>query len=224
MKARVVLTLGLLLGLAFSAGAQKIPNDSGDPVIPIQDCDITDYKGYCLPGTFLDCDSLLLGPMEVVDDGQTIADVVLELRIFQTWVGDLKVLLYYDVDCDGTPDVGPVSALCRPQLDGCPSDGCCGCSGDVEGSYLFSDNGTVPLAEGDCPTVLPQGCYTPAIESEYPFSVFNGLRKGGCFWLYIVDGACADPTDLFEWCVWTLNEPPTPTQETTWGQIKNIYE
>jgi hypothetical protein len=226
MKFRAILMFALIVGFALTANAQKIPNDSGEQAIQPGNCPIEDYKGYCLPGVYIDCDSLLLGPMTVEDDGTTFTDVILQLNISQTWIGDLKVLLYYDPEgCDMQDMVGPVAAMCRPGLDGCPSDGCCGCSGDILGDYFFSDDGGLtPLGEFDCPSFLDPGCYMPAIESPNPFAVFDGQPKGGCFWLFFVDGACADGTDLFEWCVWTLNEVVVPVEETTWGQIKTIYE
>lgn len=196
---RIALGLILALGLAFPALAQE-------------DCDLTNYEEHCLSGGFVDCDSLWLGPLQIQDDGVSIEDIILELRISHTRVGDLKVLLYYDVSCDGTPDVGPVAALCRPALDGCPSDDCCGCGSDIDGSYFFSDDASTPLGEYLCPTMIPEGCYAPAVESENPFSVFEGLPKGGCFYLKVVDGACDHPTDLAEWCVWSLTSPPAGNQ------------
>jgi hypothetical protein len=225
MKFRAILVFALIVGFALTSHAQKIPNDSGEQAVQPGDCPLENYKGYCLPGVFIDCDSIMLGPMTIPDDGDVLGDVILELHINQTWIGDLKVKLYYDPEgCDMQDMIGPVAAMCRPQLDGCPSDGCCGCSGDISGTYAFSDAGLKPLGEFECPTFLSPGCYLPAVETAFPFDVFKQQPKGGCFWLFFVDGACADPTDLFEWCVWSLNQPPTPTEETTWGQIKTIYE
>jgi hypothetical protein len=225
MKWRGILVLALIAVFAVSAHGQKIPNDTGDPVIPIQGCDTTGWKPHIVYGPWIfDCMVNPPIPIEVPDDGDVIQDVIFEIDIFQTWCGDLKMEIWYDYECDGQYELGPVAALCRPQLDGCPDDGCCGCSGDVRGVYQFGDDGTTPLGEFDCPTIIPIGCYTPAIESLNPFEVFKGAPKGGCFWVRAVDGACADGTELYSVAVWTDNVPPTPTQDTTWGQIKALYE
>jgi hypothetical protein len=228
MKVKAALVLLLICAMAFAANAQKDGgNDTGDQQVQPGDCPVDNYKGFYMEEfAEFDCDFRMFGPMPTVDDGTTIEDVILDLDILQTWVGDLVVKLYYDVDCDGTPDYGPVAALCRAQLDGCTDDqgDCCGCSGDLDGVYRFSDAGPNPLGEFECPGYVEPGCYGPAIETEYGFDVFQGLPKGGCFWLRVLDGACLDGTLVRGWQVWVLNgEPPNAAQQTTWGAIKALY-
>lgn len=230
MKLKLTLALLLAAGLALPAFADdvKIPNDTGEPVLPLVDCPTDGYDYKCdLITQLLDTDVLYqFGPLGYIEGDGVIVDAILEIELEQTWVGDLVAWLWYDFDCDGPPyDVGPVYALCRAQLDGCPfPDDCCGCSGDVIGEFFFSDAGSMPLGEFDCPTLIPPGCYTPAIESPNPFAVFNGEPTGGCFYLELGDAAAGDDTYLVEWCIWTKAEPPVPVESTTWGKIKAIYE
>lgn len=226
MKLVTVSCLACALMLASVAAAQdlKIPNDVQMETLVV-DCPVTGYTEYSITENLaLDTDvEYMLGPL-ATNAGAMIQDVRLDLDITQTWVGDLVAELFYDVDCDGTPDIGPVSALCRAQLDACPfPDGCCGCSGDIDGVYRFGDDAIAPLGEFDCPTTIPPGCFLPAVESPTGFVVFNDLGTGGCFWLRIGDGAAGDDTFLRGWTAWVLQGGTTPVEPATWGQVKSTY-
>ncbi len=217
--------LGMVI-VAGSAVAEKVPYDTGD-YTPDGDCPVDGYKLF-ESTAFLsipDCDPT--GVSNVIatdDDGATIDDVILAVEGFHTWIGDLRIWLSYDVGCDGAADAGPVAALCRPALGTCDPDGCCGCSGDLEGVYLFSDAGGDPMGEFDCPSFIPGGCYGVAVDSPNPFAVFDGLPKGGCFELFVADGACADTGFIASWGVAVLNGPGgTPTQDVSWGALKSAY-
>jgi len=213
-----------MMVVAGSAIAEKVPYDIGNDYAPAGDCPTDGYKIFDGEGGAIpDCDPAgFSASVSTDDDGATIDDVILSVEMAHTWVGDLRVLLSYDVECDGMVDAGPAAALCRPALDGCAVDGCCGCSGEIGGLYLFSDDAALPLAE-DCAALLA-GCYTTAIDSENPLAVFDGLDKGGCFELFATDGACADTGSIASWSVAVANGGGTvPTENVSWGSIKSAY-
>ncbi len=141
---------------------------------------------------------LWLGPLTIPVALAPIDAVALEVTLDHSWVGDLTLELHYDVNGDGTPDMGPVAALCRPGLDGC-DDGCCGCSGDISGVYYFADMGSDPLGE-ECVSDLSPGCYSAAIESD-PFDLFRDAPRGGDFYLHVADHAGEDTGSISAWSV-----------------------
>jgi hypothetical protein len=215
----------LLLGIAIGAYADdvKIPNDGGEPAERVE-CDVTGCTQYVFPvGQVLVSDVLYtFGPLPTAPGG-VITKIIGSLTLTQTWVGDLVAWLYYDVDGDNVYDIGPVALLCRPNLAGCPwPDGCCGCSGDVNGYYTFGDEALAALGDPTCPSLIPTGCYLPAPESPFPFAAFIGAPTGGNFWLEIGDAAAGDDTNLTSWDVWVCAEV-TGTEESSWGQVKTLY-
>jgi len=224
MNLKGICGLALCMVIAGSASAEKVPYH-GNTTSPAGDACMTDgYKTYTgTGGAIPDCDPTgITATVATDDDGATIDDVILSTEISHTWVGDLRIWLSYDVDCDGTAEAGPVAALCRAGLDGCDADGCCGCSASVGGTYLFSDDGALPLAE-DCVAVGP-GCYSPAVDSPNPLAVFDGLEKGGCFELFAQDGACADTGAVSTFTVAVMNGGGgTPTETTSWSGLKSSY-
>jgi hypothetical protein len=126
--------------------------------------------------------------------------------------------LLYDSDCDGFADItGEV--LCRHTFDGCPADGCCGCSGDLNGWYGFDE--TAASIEDECPLVFAPGCYGPDYDSSGLHPIY-GWPSGGCFWLFCADAAGGDVTQIFEWEVYVLTEM-TPVEESTWTMVKALF-
>ena len=101
MKFKVILATLIVFGLAFSASAQKAPND-GDILYQPSDCDLSTWKQDCffIGGIELDAMLMTFGPIETEDDGTIMVDVALEVDLVQTWIGDLVIALFYDVDCD----------------------------------------------------------------------------------------------------------------------------
>jgi len=224
----------LFVGMsAMSAFAEKIPSQ-GPPTNP------TDNPGTCPTDGYKSVTSATLNlsipdgspagvttpPLQLAPDGSTILDVVVDLGITHSWIGDLNVQLSYDHDCAaGTPALGPVSLMCRQQLAGCPVDGCCGCSGDLlaGGRYVFGTNGSTKEISSDaqgCPTTIPFGCYRSATESQFNFSAFSGLRKDGCWRLFLQDGAGADLGVLQNWKISVANQQTTAVEAATWGAVK----
>jgi subtilisin-like proprotein convertase family protein len=226
----------LFVGMsAMSAFAEKT-SSQGPPTNPTDNpgqCPVTGYKtasatvGLSIPDG--SPAGVTTPPLSLPADGSTILDVVVDLGITHTWIGDLNVQLTYDHDCAaGTPAFGPVSLMCRQQLAGCPVDGCCGCSGDLTAGtrYVFGTNGSTKEISADaqgCPTVIPGGCYRQATESAFNFSVFSGLRKDGCWRLFLQDGAGADVGVLADWKVSVANQQTTAVEAATWGSVKAGY-
>lgn len=223
---------------AMSAVAEKIPNDT--PPNP------SDSPGTCPAGTpeykQLSSPTLNLAipdgsptgvttpPLQFPPDGTTLNDVLFDIGIVHTWIGDLNVRVSYDHDCSpGTPAFGPVSLMCRQQLAGCPVDMCCGCSGDLVSAggvrYRFGLIGSTKeiAATGQCPTTIPGGCYRHADESAFGLSVFSGLRKDGCWTMFLQDGAGADVGTLQNWIVYMRNNQTTAVEPSTWGAVKAGY-
>jgi subtilisin-like proprotein convertase family protein len=196
----------LIVSVAYAEKVADRPEDTTPAAMTRNDCVVTGYDGYTAGsgGPIPDCDptGLLVGPIVTADTG-TIEDVIFWIDIEHTWIGDLRVWLLYDVDCDVNVDYqGEV--LCRHSLDGCPQDDCCGCSGDlVRGWYGFDD--TVASIEDECPSVFTPFCYGPDYDSV-GLDVFDGLPSGGCFYLYVSDGACADIGTVHDWSVYLLTE------------------
>ena len=219
MKLASILFLALIIAVPAMANDLKVPNDSDTPGTRVE-CDVTGCTFFG-GGSGWSGDAMgpvVLGPLGTDCNGN-ITNVVLSIDIVQTWIGDLNIHLYYDADNDGVYDAGPVQALCRPNLDGCPWDGCCGCSGDLNGWYTFDD--TAPSIEDECLAGFPPGCYGPDYKSV-GLDVFNGLPSGGCWMLWVADGAGGDLTTVHDWAAYVLYES-TPVEHASWGTIKALY-
>ncbi len=209
-KMMFILTMLVAVLPAF-ANPEKVPGEESGYALDRVECDLSgmDYYDMFVGDTFDNTGGpITYGPLPAPGSG-FLSKVVLSIDIDQTWIGDLVIDLYYDHDGNGTYDAGPVSALCRPNLDGCAYDGCCGCSMDVLGVYTFGDDGAAPMGDPDCPgAVVPNGCFQEAPESPFSFAgAFNGLPAGGNFYLEIADGAGADETTLFGWGVYVNGNP-----------------
>jgi hypothetical protein len=237
MKKLVIAALACLFAATFAGGAlaAKVPNETPpNPSDNPGQCPTTGYKFLRSPELFLSVpDGTPVGvttpPLQLPPDGSTILDVVMDMEFEHTWIGDMNIKLFYDHDCSvATPPFGPVSVLCRQQLAGCPVDGCCGCSGDMflGGRFVFGTNGATKEIAADaqgCPSVIPYGCYRPAVESQFTFSVFSGLRKDGCWYLDLQDGAGADEGLLANWQINVANQQTTAVESSTWGAVKAGY-
>jgi hypothetical protein len=255
---KALCTVALLSICAISTVfAEKVPNDGPGTLGTEFDCPTDGYKHYFgSGGSIPDADptGVVFGPIITDGSGATLADVILDVDMSHTWIGDLRLSLLYDANCDGVAEV-EASVLCRPQLAGCPPDGCCGCSGDLSGLYLFSD--VAPSIEDICPGLFAPDCYGPDLDSS-GLGVLVGMPKPGCFWLFGQDGAGGDLGTVFEWSVHTAQGDqtelccypdgtcyevplgtceasggsvvgdcadcfPTPTETTSWGDIKARY-
>jgi hypothetical protein len=227
MKKSLLLISVLALGLVGSVLADdiKIPNDVSGDLVRI-DCPTDGYVYYGVEvGATLETDVWhVYGPIQIAG-GDPFLDIMMDVALTQTWVGDLVAQIYYDVDCDGVYDFGPVDALCRPNLEGpCDNEGCCGCSSDVDGTYMFGDAGAPALGEADgCVNPILPGCFMPAIESATFAATFAGVEAGGCFYIEIVDSAAGDDTFLSSVGVWVAGGTSASDLDT-WGSIKGDFK
>jgi hypothetical protein len=210
MRAIVCLLAALFLLSSLGVAAERDPRkvDNASPVLTASrvDCDESGYTCYGdIPDVAIpdnDPDGIWIGPM-YTGPGYTIQDVILDLEMHHTWVGDLIIEVWYDVDCDDIPDIEG-GVLCRPGLEGCPTDGCCGCSGDFDDVYSFDD--TAASIEDICPALFEGGCYGPDYDS-IGLDVFDGLETGGCFSLHVIDGAAGDEGLIYSYEICILREP-----------------
>jgi hypothetical protein len=187
------------------------------------DCPVDTYKGYKLTQAtpIPDEGEVVLGPMLVAEDGTVIADLVVDLAIAHTWVGDLVVTLTH------VPTVGaPVSVdlLHRP---GEPAStfGCSGdlVSADIFDKYYFGTGNLEVLGETSCPTSIPVHCYAVAPENPNGLLPFRGRSKAGQWFLTISDNAGGDTGTFYTFSVHVLNQGPVSIEQTSWGSIKAEY-
>ena len=208
----------VLMGTALAQKPAEIERPKGAPRL---DCITDGYDAYTggTGGPVPDADPLgaTFGPL-MTSGTSNIEDVILNVNISATWIGDVRLFLLYDTDCDGIPEI-TAELLCRHGLDGCPPDGCCGCSGDLSGWYGFDE--TAASIEDECPSLFAPGCYGPDYDSS-GLHVLNDWPSGGCFWLFCADGAGGDATSIAEWEVYVLTEI-TAVEESTWTMVKALY-
>jgi subtilisin-like proprotein convertase family protein len=192
-------------------------------------CPIGQYKGVKRnvnldipdndPVNPLVCPPITFNPVP----GLVITDVVVDLNIEHTWVGDLIITLQH------TSDGGVVTSVDLVNQPGVPETGF-GCSGDLvtdpENKYYFSSRPDLaPLGEFDCPSVLVPACYNTAIENGVnDLSIFNGLALGDGTWeLIISDNAAGDTGYVYNWSVHLLADAPVSVESSSWGNIKASY-
>jgi hypothetical protein len=216
----MLLIAALCLVASGTAVAQKV-GDGGDGVAEVRvDCDVTGYVAHAGTGGPIpdnEGDGVVFGPVETIDD-DSIEDVILFVNMNHTWVGDLRLWLLYDHTCDGTGDIiGEV--LCRPQLEGCEPIDCCGCGGNLDGWYAFDDD--ADSFEDLCPDDFEPGCYGPDLDSV-GLEVFDYATSGGCFWLFVSDGAGQDTGEIIEWVV-NVRYENTPVEGKSWGGVKALF-
>lgn len=208
--------------MIFAAGtamAEKVPTTNSDGYVPQGDCPTDGYKSFT--GTGGDIPDATAGgityaPINVPDDGETFTDVIVDLDITHTWTGDLRITVSYDAECDGQAEAS-ANVVCRPGRDCDPAGSGFGCSGDLAGTYRFSDDGAALLGDPDCPAALPAGCYA-AFDA---LSAFDGMAKGGCFTVTAEDNAAGDTGSIGAITIWADNSGGgTPTEAVSWGDVK----
>jgi hypothetical protein len=210
----------ILTGNALAQKPDEIELPEGPDRI---DCITDGYDAYTggTGGAVPDADpvGVTFGPL-ATSGTATMEDVILKVDISATWIGDVRLWLLYDPLGYADPTTfiyGEI--LCRHGLDGCPPDGCCGCSGNLDGWYGFDD--TAASIEDICPTLFDPGCYSSDYDSS-GMGAFDGHASGGDFWLFCADGAGGDATSIGGWEVYVLTEI-TPVEESTWATVKALY-
>lgn len=213
----------LIAGVAM---AEKVPT-IGQPAPPMAatSCDLADYKEYRQlfdpPQVVVNDGDTASGQIDIADDGTTFADIIVDLDITHSWMGDLQMLVSYDRECDGQAE-GSAYVMNQPGLPQVSAT--FGCSDNLDGMYLFADKAGIASLNDDCigdtANTFPGGCYV----SRELLGVFDGEAKGGCFTMLITDNANGDTGDVRGWSIHALNGPPNvPTEEKSWSQIKAIY-
>jgi len=233
----IILHTAAVLALASAAvWAEEVKVDNSVPGEgSAANCDLTGYKSEFqfpqAPVPDANAAGVTVGPIIVPADGSLIADVVIDLSMTHTWLGDLRVVVGYDELCDGAVDAQAV-LLCRPRGTGTtlltPCGGtatCCGCAADLTtaSALMFDDSAAASLAEGTCVNPVPAGCYKPSIAGGTPLSVFRNLRKGGCWFMNVSDGAAGDTGTILSWSVHILNQTQIGVQQANWSSVKRLY-
>jgi hypothetical protein len=225
--------------LVTCASADEKPWSSAGPndAVIEANCDIANYKHaeqtFPTPVPIPDnvATGVTVGPLTLGDDGTLIGDVVIDLRASHTFIGDLVATVGYDATCDGTVDVTSV-ILCRPGRATCAGQGSpfgCGTDLSCNNTYLFDDTAANRLglnAAGTClttPAINPGGCYQPTGNGAGLLSVFENLRKGGCWFLNVADNAGADLGTICAWSVHILNQPTVGVEPASWSTAKVLY-
>ena len=155
--------------------------------------------------------------------GLVIMDVIVDLNMEHTWIGDLIVTLRHTTSGGDVTDVDLINRPGVPQSS-------FGCSGDMvsdpENKYYFSSRPDLaPIGEDDCPAILDPACWGTAPENGVnDLSVFNGLPLGDGTWeLIISDNAGGDTGYVYNWSVHLLGEAPISVEPASWGHIKADY-
>lgn len=168
------------------------------------------------------------GLLPTANDGSVLTDVILEVNMAHTWVGDLVLRLEY-VDCATLTPLYGTNVLCRPRGTNTTTNTPCGsgtgvgCSADlVAGNvYRFADAAPAPMADGTCTNPIASGCYKPSPGGA--MVGFVGLVKGKCWRLTVSDWASLDTGIINSWTVWEQNQTPVGAKAGTWGQLKTLY-
>lgn len=167
-----------------------------------------------------------VGPLNVPDDGTTFVNVVLALRIAHTWIGDIVARLEYYQDCASPAPTASANVICRPGSAQCGPGAGVGCSSNfiAANETRYNDLALNFLPQTGCltGTNVAAGCYRPTGVGATSMSVFTGLRKGGCFKLFLQDNAGLDIGTIAGWSVYSINSP-TPSVPISWGNVKGMY-
>ena len=151
-----------------------------------------------------------------------ITDVVIDLCMDHTWIGDLQITLKHT---SGTGEVKTVDLLNQPGVPettfGCAGDMIC----DPENKYYFgSDPSLEPLGEFDCPDEIPGGCYSVAVENPGGLEIFRNQPKGDGFWtLCITDNVGGDDGFIHNWSVHLLCDGPISVEDESFATVKSKY-
>ena len=129
---------------------------------------------------------VLMGPIPTLEDEGAIEDVILEIEISHSYVGDLTAWLYYDADNDGAADAETPIELYLARRGFCASPPMWGYPVVLEGLYFFQHEEEAAALDGwDVGT----------------FTSFRGLNRGGSFHLRIVDAGCGGEGMVRSWGV-----------------------
>jgi subtilisin-like proprotein convertase family protein len=152
-----------------------------------------------------------------------ISDIVVELDVEHTWVGDLVITLKHT---RGTGEVVTAELVHQPGVPetsfGCSSD----LVRDAGEKYAFaSDPSLLPLGSTSCPATIQPACYAVASENPDGLTAFRGLKKGAGTWeLEIRDLESGDTGTFYGWSMNILTRTsPVSVNASSWGRIKARY-
>jgi subtilisin-like proprotein convertase family protein len=187
-------------------------------------CPLDNYKGLkydtnlAIPDN--DPAGITVGPLRFFPDGTTILDLIVDVGISHTWVGDLIVTLTHVSPGGATKAVDLIQRPGVPQTT-------FGCSGDLVGSqtdkYYFGTGNLEVLGETSCPATIPTQCYQVAPENAGGLLQFRGQPKDGEWYLTVSDNVAADTGTLWDFSVHALNHAPVAVESATWGSVKAGY-
>lgn len=130
-------------------------------------------------------DGVVIGPVRIGEMGGPLRDVILCLQISHKSTADLELALRYDVDHDGVAEASAPVDFFKGRANGCGAPAPHACTMALHGVYWFRDS---ELAGPEC-----------------PFSVFNGLARGGSFFLAVSDTLAKDVGTIANWSVYVAS-------------------
>jgi hypothetical protein len=133
---------------------------------------------------------IMIGPVLIPDDGSALEGVVLQVRIVHPSPEDLRLSLVYDSDNDGRADIRAPLELYRARTGWGVDRDPFACPSVLNGTYYFRDDGMRHELE------------------EASLSLFNGLHRGGRFYLEIADTLREDVGIVLGWSLY-LQKPTT---------------
>jgi hypothetical protein len=226
-----------LLASAAVAEEEKIGSAPDDGIGIQVDCDLTGYKSEAVtfptPVSIPDnvAAGVVVGPIVLPDDGTLIDDVIIDINFGHSWIGDVIAAVGYDGNCDGTVDVVS-TLLCRVGRATCVGGSGFGCSSNFGtnststpgcAAYFFSDAVAAITCPASTPGFLAAGCYKPTGVGAGLLSVFDGLPKGGCWYLNVSDNAGADLGTICGWSVHIKNRGTVGVDAAQWSAVKTLY-
>ena len=172
-------------------------------------------------------DGVTVGPIGLANNQFLIADVIVDLALSHTWVGDVIATLLYDEDADGDYDVAS-SVLCRPGREGACNDygSGDGCSANLRADQVYSfKDFAAPSMPTYCSTDqdLPGLCYRPSGLGAGALFYFTGRPGGGRWWLRISDHRAGDTGQLTAWAVHVKSGAPVSVATVPWGRVKVLF-
>jgi len=232
----MALLCSALLASAAMAEEEKIGSAPGDDLGTLVDCDLSQYKSEAVtfpaPVAIPDAAAagVTVGPLILPAPG-VIDDVIIDINFAHSWIGDIIATVGYDVTCDGTVDVTS-TLLCRVGRATCVGGTGFGCSSNFGtnststpgcAAYFFSDAVAAVVCPAATPGFLAAGCYKPTGVGAGLLSVFDGLPKGGCWYLTVSDNAAADLGNICGWSVHIKNGTTIGVENTAWSTVKTLY-
>jgi subtilisin-like proprotein convertase family protein len=186
---RAILALSTITFASVALFAQKVEDPNPPQIKPSTPYLDTISRGASVCNSTITGipDNTPAGTSTVINfaDSGTINDVIVELSVTHSWVGDLIV----SVEHDGTM----VTLVDQP---GVPAS-TFGCSGNNI-SASFDDTAAMGV-EGVCPATDP--VINGAFNAVVPLSAFDGDDVNGDWTLTISDNAAGDTGTLDQWCL-----------------------